>query len=85
MYAVAVSEHLHIEVGESLVAAVILRAHKAIELPVVEVCQFLLELRRLHFEPVGKTVSDFVDFGVRQLYCLAVRHLDVMSVFIFPG
>ena len=82
MNAISVAQQFHVEVGESLVAAVVLRSYKAIKLTVVEVCQLILELRALRFEPVRETVADLVNLGIRQLDGLAVRHLYVVAVLI---
>ena len=48
---IAVTQYFHIEVRECLVAAVVLRAHEAVELVVIQVHQSLLELRRLCLQP----------------------------------
>src|SRR5699024_1819981 len=45
-----------IEVGKSLMRAVILRAHETVELAVIHRRQPLLELWRLLFEPFGEAV-----------------------------
>ena len=71
-----------IEVGESLVRAVILRAHETVELAVIHRRQPLLELRRLLFEPFGESVSYLVNLGVGELYSLAVAHLDVVAMLV---
>ena len=62
--------------------AVIFRSHEAVELVVVHVRQPFLELRRLLFQPFRKSVSDFVNLRVRQLYALAVPHLYVVPVLV---
>ena len=80
--AVLAAECLEVEVGESLVRAVVLRTYKAVELAVVEVGEPVLELLRLRFEPFGKTVSYFVDLGIGQLYLLGIAHLDVVAVLV---
>ena len=49
-----------IEVGKSLMRAVILRAHETVELAVIHRHKPLLELRRLLFEPFGEAVSYLV-------------------------
>ena len=54
----------------------------AVELAVIHVRQPFLELRRLLFQPVRKTVSDFIDLCVCQLNALSVAHLDVVAVVI---
>ena len=71
-----------IEVGESLVRAVILRAYETVELAVIHRRQPFLELRRLLFEPFGETVSYLVNLGVGELYSLAVAHLDVVAMLV---
>ena len=81
--AILTAERLEIEVGEGLVRAVVLRPYKTVELAVVEVGEPVLELLRLRFEPVGKTVSYLVDLGVGQLYLLGITHLDVVAVLVF--
>ena len=75
-------ESFQVEVGEHLVATVVLRSHETVELAVVHIRQPLLELRRLLREPFGKPVSDFVDLGIGELYALAVTHLDVVAVLV---
>ena len=62
--------------------AVVLRAHEAVELAVVHICQAFLELRRLFFQPFGEAVSDFDNLRVGELDALAVAHLDVVPVFV---
>ena len=71
-----------IEVGESLVRAVILRAYETVELAVIHRHKPLLELRRLLFEPFGEAVSYLVNLGVGELYSLAVAHLDVVAMLV---
>ena len=71
-----------VEVGKSLVRAVILRAHETVELAVIHCRQPFLELRRLFFEPFGETVADFINLGVGELYALAVAHLDVVAMLV---
>ena len=63
-------------------ASVILRAHEAVELVVIQVHQPFLEFRTLCFEPLRESVSDFVNLGVGELDSLVVRHLYVVSVII---
>jgi len=64
------------------VAAVVLRAHEAVKLVVVQVHQSFLELRALSLQPFRETVTDFINLGVGELDCLGVRHLYVASVLI---
>ena len=71
-----------IEVGKSLMRAVILRAHETVELAVIHRRQPLLELWRLLFEPFGEAVSYLVNLGVGALYSLAVAHLDVVAMLV---
>ena len=62
--------------------AVILRTHKAVELVVIEVNEFFLELRRLGFKPLAESVAYLVNLGVGKLYRLVVRHLYVVAVIV---
>ena len=71
-----------VEVGKSLVRAVILRAHETVELAVIHRREPFLELRRLFFQPFGEPVTDFVYLRVGELYALAVAYLDVVAVLV---
>ena len=75
-------EGFQVEVGESLVRAVVLRTHEAVELTVIHIRQPLLKLRRLLRKPLHEPVSYLVYLGVGELYALAVAHLDVASVLV---
>ena len=66
-------------------APVILRSYKAVELVVIEVNEFFLELRRLCFEPFAESISYLVNLGIGKLYRLVVRHLYVVAVVIFAS
>ena len=71
-----------IEVGKRLVRSVILRTHETVELAVVHRRKPFLELRRLLLQPFREPVTDFVDFGVGELYALAVAHFDVVAMLV---
>ena len=79
---IAVSENFHVQIWECLMRAVILRTHEAVELVVIEVNEFLIELRRLGFEPFRESISYLVNLGVGKLYRLVVRHLYVVAVIV---
>ena len=76
------SQSFQVQFRKFLVRAVIFRSHETVELVVVHVRQPFLELRRLLFQPFRKSVSDFVNLRVRQLYALAVPHLYVVPVLV---
>ena len=82
VYVVPSGKGLDVQIRKSLVRAVILRAHIAVELPVIHIRQPFLELRRLRFQPIDKPAADFVDFGIGKLYGFAVPHLDVVPVVV---
>ena len=79
---VAVSENFHVQIRKGLMRTIILRTHKAVELVVIEVNEFFLELRRLGFEPLVESISYLVNLGVGELDSLVVRHLYVVAVVI---
>ena len=74
------AQSFQIKVRKGLVAAVELGAHEAVELAVVHVLQFLLELRRLFHEPVGEASPYLVN-----LRGFGVAHLDVLAVLVRDG
>ena len=80
---IAVSEDFHVQIRKSLMRTIILRSDEAVELVVIEVNEFFLELRRLGFEPLRETVSYFVNLGIGKLDSLIVRNFYVFAVFIF--
>ena len=59
--AILAVESLQVEVRKSLVTAVVLRAHEAVELLVVHLRQLVLELLTLPVEPFRKAVADLVN------------------------
>ena len=67
-----------VEPREGQVRTVILRAHEAVELVVVEVGEPVLELRGLVVQPFGETAPYILDLGTRELYFLPVAHLHVL-------
>ena len=82
VYVIPSGKGFDIQIRKSLVRAVILRTHIAVELPVIHIRQPFLELRRLRFQPIDKPAADFVDFGIGKLYGFAVPHLDVVPVVV---
>ena len=66
------TQGFQVQVGELLMGAVVFGSDEAVELAVVEIGQILLKFRGLRFEPVGKAAADLVDFGIGELYALAV-------------
>ena len=75
-------EGFQVEVGKGLVRAVVLRTNVTVELAVIHVREPFLKLRRLLREPLDEAVADLVDFGVGELYALAVAYLDVVAVLV---
>ena len=63
-------------------AAVVLRAHEAVELVVIQLNKPFLELRTLSLQPFRESIADFINLGVGELDCLVVRNLYVVSVLI---
>ena len=78
----AAAQGLHVDTGEGLVTAVILRLDKAVELAIIH----LLQLIALVLGQVGKVVrealTDFLNLRAGQLDFLHVRRLDVVAVII---
>ena len=72
------TQAFQVEVGECLMGTIVLRTNKTIESVIVEFLQPLLELIALLVQPMGKAVSDFVDFGVCHLYGFRVPYLDLL-------
>ena len=72
------AQAFQVEVGECLMGTIILGTHKTIESVIVEFLQPLLELIALLVQPIGKAVSDFVDFGVCHLYGFGVPYFDFL-------
>ncbi len=83
--AISVAQRLHIEVGESLMTAVVLRPYITVELLVIKVNEVLSELGGLRGKPIAETVSNLVDLGIGKLDSVIVRHLYVIAVFISAG
>ena len=79
------AQSFQVKVRKGLVAAVELGAHEAVELAVVHVLQFLLELRRLFHEPVGEASPYLVNLAVGKLRGFGVAHLDVLAVLVRDG
>lgn len=82
VYAVAVTEHFHVESGERLVGTVVFRTDKTVELAVVQVDKTFLKFWRLGFKPFLKAVANLVNLGVGKLDRLGIRHLYVVAVVI---
>ena len=72
------AQAFQVEVGECLMGTIILRTHKTVKGIVVEFFQSLLELIALLVQPIGKAVSDLVDFGVCHLYGFRVPYFDFL-------
>ena len=68
-----------VEVGKRLVRTVKIGTHKAIEKAVVTVRELLFERVRCPSEPVHKTLSDFLNLGVRHLCGMSVPYFDAVS------
>ena len=80
--AILAVESLQVEVGKRLVTSVVLRAHEAVKLLVIHLCQPVLKLLALPVKPFRKPVSDFVNLRVRQLYGFCIPCLDVVSILV---
>ena len=78
----AAAQGLHVDTGEGLVTAVILRLDKAVELAVVHLLQLVALLLGQVGEVVLKALADLLDLRVGQLYLLHIRSLDVVAVII---
>ena len=72
------AQAFQIKVRECLMGTIILGTHKTIESVIVEFLQPLLELIALLVQPIGKAVSDLIDFSVCHLYGFRVPYLDLL-------
>ncbi len=79
------AQPLEVEVGKVLVRAVVLGTDETVELAVVHVRHFPLELRRLFHEPVGEAVTDLVNLAVGKQGNLRVTYLHFLARLVQYG
>lgn len=79
------AQPLEVEAGKALVRAVVLGTDEAVELAVVHVRHFPLELRRLLHEPVGEAVTDLVNLAVGEQGDLRITYLHFLARLVQYG
>ena len=79
------AQPLEVKTGKALVRAVVLGTDEAVELAVVHVRHFPLELRRLFHEPVGEAVTDLVNLAVGKQGNLRITYLHFLARLVQYG
>ena len=80
LHAILFTDSLPVKVGESLVAAVIHRLHKAVEALVILLCQLIPQFLRLVVQPLRIAVSYLLNLGCHQLQGSRVFLLDILRL-----